>query len=133
MRLVRVYRGGSLLLCLIAVISVIAAVSSRAGGKAQQPSGKIMPWQAMRIATRRSPGRALGADYEFEDGHWIYSVVVVNGKSLKEAEIDANTGKLGDIEGITAEGEGKELTNDLNRAIGKGRRGGAGGEQSEKD
>ena len=86
------------------------------------PSGRVTPWNAMRIATRKVPGRAISATFEFEDGHWIYSVIVVtNGpnKQLKEVELDATTGKFGDAETITPANEAREFEGDLNRALGK--------------
>ncbi len=82
------------------------------------PSGKITPWQAMKIATINTPGKPLQATFEHEDGKWIYGVVVVSGKTLHEVEVDATTGKVGDSEKITPEAEGRELAQELNAAIG---------------
>jgi hypothetical protein len=83
------------------------------------PMGKITPWQAMKIATGNTPGKPIQAIFEYEDNRWHYGVVVVRGKTLYEVEIDATTGKVGDSEVITSEGEGKEMAQELNAAIGK--------------
>src|SRR5579871_2684186 len=79
--------------------------------RAQQPTprGKITPWEAMKIATGKVPGRPLNANFEFDEGHWIYGVMVVSGKSIKEVEIDPMTGKVGDTENVTPEGEAREV------------------------
>jgi hypothetical protein len=82
------------------------------------PGGKVTPWQAMKLATAKTPGKPIQAIFEFEDGKWIYGVVVVSGKTLHEVEIDATTGKVGDSERITPDGEGKELTQALSAALG---------------
>jgi hypothetical protein len=84
---------------------------------ATAPSGKLGPWDAMKIAGARAHGRPVTATFEFEDGHWIYGVMVASHGKLKEVEIDATTGQLGDIETATPEGEARELRGDLERAI----------------
>jgi hypothetical protein len=115
-----------------AIGSVIGLVALMGGGlflmranavpgapKDATPMGKITPWQAMKIATAKTPGKPIKAIFEYEDNKWLYGVVVVNGKTIHEVEIDATTGKVGDSEVITPEGEGKETTQELNAAIGK--------------
>jgi len=102
--------GGGLLL--------MRANATPGARKDTAPSGKITPWQAMKIATAKTPGKPIWANFEFEDGKWIYGVVVASGKTLHEVEIDATTGKVGDSEVITPAQEGKEATQELNAAIG---------------
>jgi uncharacterized membrane protein YkoI len=86
------------------------------------PHGKVAPWDAMAAAVAKVPGgRAYSATYALEEGRWIYDVIVLQGKSLTEVEVDAVTGKVGDTEAATPEGEGKELTAELNKAIGPSR------------
>lgn len=86
------------------------------------PAGKIAPWEAMKIAVKKAPGsRALNANFEFDEGHWVYGVFVVKGKTLQEVEIDPMTGKVGDVEKITPDGEAKEVRQELMAAIGGGK------------
>lgn len=107
------------------------------GGKTPAPTGKITPWAAMKIATGKVPGsRALNANFEFDEGHWVYGVMVVTGgekKELKEVEIDPTSGKVGDVESITPEGEAKETAAELNKALGKSGGAAEKGEKDEKD
>jgi hypothetical protein len=105
--------GGSL--CLM------TARAQQGAKKIPAPMGKITPWKAIEIATGKVPGRALNANFEFDEGHWIYGVMIVSGKTLKEVEIDPMTGKIGDVESITPEGEAKEVASELNAAIGNGK------------
>jgi hypothetical protein len=81
------------------------------------PSGKVAPWEAMKIATKKTGGRALGANFEFDDGHWIYGVTVVTKGKLQEVEIDPTSGKIGEVENITPDGEAKETKSDLQKAL----------------
>lgn len=83
-----------------------------------ESQGKTLPWQAMKIATNAVHGKALMATYAFEEGHWIYDVIVAKGKTLKEVEINAVTGKMDPPETVTPEDEAKEFASDLNAAIG---------------
>ena len=105
---------------LTALAGGLSLVAARAqdGKKMPAPAGKITPWQAIKIATDKVPGKALNANFEFDEGHWIYGVMIVADHKLKEVEIDPMTGKVGDVEDITPEGEGKEITQELNAALG---------------
>lgn len=102
----------------VAVTALVIAAAPLAGAQGKSaPSGKITPWAAMKTAADKTGGRAVNATFEFEDNKWIYGVIVVHGKKLQEAEIDATTGKLGDIEDIDPAGEGKEITAELEKAL----------------
>ena len=81
------------------------------------PMGKITPWAAIKIATAHTPGQALNANFEFDEGHWIYGVMIVTKAGLKEVEIDPMSGKVGDVENITPEGEAKETAQELRAAL----------------
>ena len=88
------------------------------GGKADPaPAGKITPWEAIKIATGKVPGRALNANFEFDEGKWVYGVMIVSKGKLQEVEIDPMTGKIGDTEAITPEGEAKKLQAELTAAL----------------
>lgn len=109
------------------MITALGLTTVMAGGllvvnaRAQAPKGKITPWEAIKIAKGKVPGRALNANFEFDEGKWVYGVMVVTEdtpKQIKEVEIDPMTGKVGDTETITPEGEAKEVTQELNAALG---------------
>lgn len=123
--------GGSLLL-MTARAQEARQETAAARQAHANPTGKVTPWNAMKIATGKVSGRALNANFEFEDGHWIYGVIVVTGNILKEVEIDATSGKVGDVESITPDGEAKETAQELRAAIG-GKTTGSNATGSEKD
>ncbi len=87
--------------------------------KAQaEPKCKISPVEAIKIAQKKVPGRTLMANFEYAEGKWVYGVMIVNGTTIKEVEIDPMTGKIGDVETVTPEDEAKEMKNELTKAIG---------------
>src|SRR5579871_5092621 len=75
-------------------VAWIGARAQESAKKIPAPAGKVTPWAAIKIATGKVPGRALNANFEFDEGHWVYGVVVVTGNTLKEVEIDPMTGKI---------------------------------------
>ncbi|HEY3781563.1 MAG TPA: PepSY domain-containing protein [Fimbriimonadaceae bacterium] len=99
------------------VLAGAALIGSAIAAPSQDRAGKITPWEAMSIAEHKTNGKAFNATYEHEDGLWGYSVMVVSKGKLWEVEINAKTGKVGDVEGADPAGEGKELTGDLQRAL----------------
>lgn len=103
-------------ICLVALLGGSLFLMT---ARAQQPApkGKITPWEAIKIATGKVSGRPLMANFEFDEGHWIYGVMIVSGKSIKEVEIDPMTGKVGDTENVTPEGEAKEVQQELTAAL----------------
>lgn len=82
-------------------------------GQMTAPSAEISPVQAMKSAEEKTGGKAGMAMFEFEDGHWIYGVVVAKRGKLSEVEIDATSGKIGDVERITPAAEGREFGQEL--------------------
>ena len=102
-----------------AIALVCVGVVSGARGGAPASHGKVTPWDAMAAATKKAPGKAYSATYLFEGGKYIYDVIILNGQKITEAEVDATTGKVLDTESVTPEDEGKEMTAELNKAIGK--------------
>lgn len=77
------------------------------------PKAAVSPVQAMKLANTKTGGKSAIATFEFEDGHWIYGVVVAKKGKLMEVEIDAATGKVGDVEALTPSGEAKEFASEL--------------------
>lgn len=103
-------------LILSAIILVASAVALAKLEGRPEPSGKVTPWAAMKTAAAKTGGKPFQATYEFEEGKWSYAVVVVKDGKLSEVEIDANTGKVGDVEGVTPEGEAKEVKAEFAKA-----------------
>ena len=89
----------------------------RASGLTATPSGKVTPWTAMKTAAAKTGGKPFEAVYEFEDGKWQYGVMVVKAGKISEVEIDATTGVVGDVEGVTPAGEAKEVQAELTGVI----------------
>jgi hypothetical protein len=104
---------------LTALIGGFALQTAKAaGGKADPaPVGKITPWAAIKIATGKVPGRVLNANFELDEGKWVYGVMIVANGKIQEVEIDPMTGKIGDTEEITPEGEAKEVQAELTAAL----------------
>jgi len=81
------------------------------------PRAKIGPVDAIRIAQGKVAGRAVQANFEFDEGHWVYGVMIAHDHKLSEVEIDPMTGKVGDVEAVTPDGEAKEVKAELSAAI----------------
>ena len=112
-RLLRIFLGGC------AFCAAACFLSARIPAVQGAPIVKVGPWDAMKAAEAKVPGsKAYNATYAQEGGKWLYDVIVIKGKTITEVEVDAATGKVGDTEAATPEGEGKELTAGLNKAIG---------------
>lgn len=94
-------------------------VRAQAQKDPNKPVAQISPLAAISAATKIVPGRALMANLEFDEGHWIYGVIIVDAKKkLSEVDIDPITGKvIGKPESLTPEAEGKEMTDMLKAAI----------------
>ena len=84
----------------------------------REPKCKVTPVEAIKIAKGKVSGQALNANFEFAEGKWVYGVMIVSGKTIKEVEIDPMTGKIGDVETVTPEGEAAEMRDELTKAIG---------------
>ena len=101
-------------------ISAVALGIGALAWAGPQSQGKIAPWDAMKTATEKlGGGKAFEATHLVENGKPIYDVIVIKGKKLSEVEVDAITGKAGTVEQVTPAEEGKELTDQLNIALGK--------------
>lgn len=83
-----------------------------------EPKCKVTPVEAIKIAKGKVPGRPLNANFEFDEGKWVYGVMIVSGSTIKEVEIDPMTGKVGDVEAVTPAGEAAEMRDELTKAIG---------------
>lgn len=78
------------------------------------PKVKVTAAQATKTATAKFHGKATKpAVLENEDGKWQYAVMVLSGKVLREVAVDANTGKIVDVEVTT---EAKETAEEKTEA-----------------
>lgn len=112
---------------------VFAANAQQKGSTVPEPKCKVTPVEAIRIARTKVPGRALQANFEYAEGKWIYAVMIVSGKTLKEVAVDPMSGKIGDIETVTPDDEAKEVRSELQNALdGKVETKGEGKEKNEK-
>ena len=91
---------------------------NRANAKGAEPTGKVTPWAAMKIANATLKGKPLTATYASEGNKWLYDVLVTKDGKLYEVEVDATTGKAAPAETVTVEEEAKEMTDDLNKGMG---------------
>lgn len=89
----------------------------QAKGDIHNFGAKVTPWAAMKTAAAKTGGMPFQALYEFDEGHWVYGVVIVKDHKLMEVEIDPQTGKVGDTEGIDPAGEAKEVQQELTAAM----------------
>lgn len=81
------------------------------------PTVKVTAEQATKTALAKFHGKATKkALLEHEDGRWQYSVMVLSGKVLREVAVDANSGKIVDVEVTT---EAKEATEEKAEANAK--------------
>jgi uncharacterized membrane protein YkoI len=83
--------------------------------KPGKPTAKLSPVQAMQLSEAKFGGKAKIATFEYDDGHWIYGVIVVKNHSLMEVELDPNNGKIMETEKVTPDSEAKEMKADLAR------------------
>ena len=79
------------------------------------PHAKVTPIQAMKTAEGKASGKATMAIFEFDEGHWVYGVVVVKNHKLSEVEVDPMTGKVLAAEAITPDGEATEMKGELEK------------------
>ncbi len=78
-----------------------------------KPMAKISPVAAMASAEGKVGGKAVVAIFEFDEGNWVYGVIVVKDHKLMEVTVDPNTGKALDSEAVTPEDEAKEFAAEL--------------------
>ncbi len=81
------------------------------------PKCKISPVEAIKIAQKKVPGRPLQSNFEFDEGKWVYGVMIVSGSTIKEVTIDPITGKVGGTETVTPDDEAKEIKEMLQKAV----------------
>lgn len=96
----RVLAGGALALATLGA-GLLAAQAA--------PHAKISAARANAVVLKRFPGRLTAkTTLENEEGKWQYGVMVRSGRTLREVMVDANTGKIADVEVTSAAKEGVE-------------------------
>jgi uncharacterized membrane protein YkoI len=90
---------------------IAAALLATSAMGAQKPDAhhRISPDHAAKVALHRFPGKLVKTPkLEHEDGKWQYEVLVKSHGKLKEIDVDARTGKIGDVETTSATEEARE-------------------------
>ena len=90
-------------------------VAAKPQGPMPKPVAKITPVQALKAAEAKTGGKATMAIFEFDEGHWIYGVIVVKNHKLTEVDVDPVTGKAGATEAVTPDDEAKEMKDALDK------------------
>ena len=88
--------------------------------KPPTPSAKISPIQAMAKAKAKLGGTPFGANFEYDEGQWVYGVMIVKGHTLYEVEVDPKTGKVLDSETVDPADEAMEMKADLAKVAAAG-------------
>ncbi len=91
--------------------------SHEKAGPMTAPVAKVTPVQAMKAAEGKVGGKAAMAIFEFDEGHWIYGVVIMKNHKLMEVDVDPMTGKTGDSEDVTPADEAKEFQDGLTKML----------------
>ncbi len=104
---------------LVSSLIIVSALASMSF--AQGPHAKISAAAAAKAALAKYPGKLVGGKIplENEEGKWQYGVMVQSGKILREVMVDANTGKIANVEVTTAAKEVKEKAADEAKEKGK--------------
>ena len=86
--------------------------------KPPKPAPKTTPVQAIDAAINKmGGGAAFQATLEYEDGKWVYGVLVVKGHKISEVVVDSDKGTILDIEGVTPDDEAGEVKEELAAVI----------------
>lgn len=92
---IRTLAGGVGLLAVLGAGTVQAA-----------PHAKISTAQANAIVLKRFPGKLTArTTLENEEGTWQYGVMVHSGRTLREVMVDANSGKIANVEATSTRKE----------------------------
>jgi len=96
-----------------AALVAMLTVGAFAQVKPKLPKTKFTAVQAAKVATAKYPGKVSGkVNLENEDGHWQWEVIVRQGKRMREVNVDATTGKIANVETVTAKEEAAEKAAD---------------------
>jgi hypothetical protein len=94
--------------CLFSILTNSVPASANPGN-AKPPKTKITAKQAEQIALKKYPGKLTAkTELENEEGKWQFAVMVKSGKTLREVMVNANSGKIDNVEVTTKAKEAKE-------------------------
>lgn len=86
--------------------------------KPTKPTATITPIQALKAATDKTKGgTAFQANFEFDEGKWVYGVLVVKGHKVTEVIVEPMSGKVLATEAITPQDEVVEVRDELTKII----------------
>jgi uncharacterized membrane protein YkoI len=78
-----------------AALVLTVCLPAQAASEAEMlASAKVLLPQAVQIAERQEPGKAIGAEFDIERGKPIWEVQVLANAGLKEYKIDAASGAV---------------------------------------
>ena len=96
-------------LTLVAVVAALAIAAAAGAQNVKKSAHMITAGKARAIALKKFHGKVMGKiALENEDGKMEYAVNVKSGKILREIMVDANTGKIANVEITTKAEEAKE-------------------------
>lgn len=101
-----------------AVVAALGTILPMARAKTHSSThapmhARITAAQANAIVLKRYPGKLTAkTTLENEEGSWQYGVMVRSGHTLREVMVDANSGKIANVEVTTASKEGVEKRQD---------------------
>ncbi len=91
---------------------------------------KVSLVEAIQAAVKNTPGKAISAELEEDDGYLVYSVDVVTGDKVMEVKVDAGDKKILKTE-VQNEDENGEDEKSEGEKCGHGKGGKHGGEEDE--
>ncbi len=113
---IRLVAGAAVLLAALGAGLPMAQAKSHGKGHAQMHA-RISAAQANAIVLKRYPGKLAGkTTLENEEGSWQYGVMVRSGRTLREVMVDANSGKIANVEVTTGAKERVEKREDEAKA-----------------
>ena len=88
---------------IIATAALIAVAGAGVGaafvvpaiaGEAQAGDAALSEQEAQRFAMQAAPGEVIDSELENENGTMVYEFEIQQGDSVREVEVDANTGAI---------------------------------------
>lgn len=106
-------------LCFVSML-VAQAAETKTAPKTSKPNAKITAKQAEKVALKKYPGKIVEkTQLENEEGVWQYAVMIQSGKTLREVMVNAQTGKIDNVEVTTAAKEKDEAANEKTKEKGE--------------
>ncbi len=85
------------------------------------PKASVTPIQAMSAAKAKlGGGTPFASNFEYDEGKWIYGVMLVKGHKLYEVQVDPLTGKALGTETVGPDDEASEMKSELTKIAAAG-------------